>query len=278
MDYTVICLCETWLNELISDSELIINDYNIYRSDCTLLGDKNAHGGSLIAVKKSLNSEKINADRPDSCIACNIQLDRSEVIICSFYNPPKGSAYRYNINDFQKLLKTIPKSKPALICSDLNIPDANWKTASNSNEEENEIIEVFVEALFRQAIDFPTCSNNTLDVAFYRNCYIFAGKDHSFTRTYDCTDHDAINLSIECPVAEPKLVLQSFRSFGNADYDGINKFLKDNPFQLICHTNVNTMCEELYNMSTKGLRHMFLEEPDIAKASLHGSLHSRQIL
>ena len=31
-------------------------------------------------------------------------------------------------------------------------------------------------------------------------------------------------------------------------------------------------------MLTKWLRHMYLEEPDIAKASLHGSLHSRRIL
>ena len=88
-------------------------------------------------------------------------------------------------------------------------------------------------------------------MAFYRNCYIFVGKDHSFTRTYDCTDHDAIHLSIECPVTEPKPVPQSFRSFGNADYDGMNKFLEDNPFPPICHTNVNTMCEELYQYVDK---------------------------
>ena len=91
-----------------------------YIEATALLGDKNTHGGRLIAVKNSLNSEKINADLPDSCLACKIQLDRSEVIICSFYNSPKGSAYRYNINDFVKLLQTIRKSKPALICGDLN--------------------------------------------------------------------------------------------------------------------------------------------------------------
>ena len=181
-------------SRFIVDSELLLDDYNIYRSDRKLLGDKNAYGGNLIAVKNSLNSEKINAELPDPCLACKIQLDRSEVIICSFYNPPKGSAYRYNINDFQKLLKTIPKSKPALICGDLNFPDANWKTASSSKEE-NEIIEIFDEALFRQAIQFPTCSKNTPDVAFYRNCFLFAEKDHSFSRTYDCTDHDAFHLS-----------------------------------------------------------------------------------
>ena len=194
--------------------------------------DKNAHGGSLIAVKNSLNSKEINADLSDSCLACKIQLDRSKVIICSLYNPQKGSAYRY-INDFQKLLKIIPNSKPALICVDLNFPDANWETAGSSNEEEKDFIEIFDEPLFRQTIDFPTCSNNTLDVAFYRYCFLFAKKDQFFPRTYDYTDHDAVDLSIKCPVTEPKPVLQSFRSFGNVDYDGMNKFLKHSPFQLI---------------------------------------------
>ena len=31
----------------------------------------------------------------------------------------------------------------------------------------------------------------------------------------------------------------------------MNKFLKDNPFQLICHTNVNKMCEEFYQYVDK---------------------------
>ena len=191
---------------MITNSEILLIDYNIYRSDHTLLGDKNAHVGSLIAVKNSLNSKTINADLPDSCPSCKIQLDGSEVIICLFYNPPKGSAYRYYINDFQKVLKTISRSQLALIFGDLNLPDANWKTASSSNEEENEINEIFDEPLFRQAIDFAICSNNTLDVAFYRNCFLFAEKDRSFPRTYDSTDHDAIHLLIECPVTELKIV------------------------------------------------------------------------
>ena len=135
---------------------------------------------------------------------------------------------------------------------------------------------IFDEALFRQAIDFPTCSNNTLDVAFYRNCFLLAEKDQSFTRTYDCTDHDAIHLSIEFPVTEPKPVLPSFRSFGNADYNGMNKILKDNLFQIFV-IQTSTQCVNFTNMSTKWLSYMYLEEPDIAKASLHGSLHSRQI-
>ena len=33
----------------------------------------------------------------------------------------------------------------------------------------------------------------------------------------------------------------------------MNKFFKDNPFQLICHTNVNTKCDEFYQSLDKVL-------------------------
>ena len=57
-DYNVLCLCETWLNDNIHDSELFFIDYKNYRSDRATIGVRNAHGGTLIAVKNTLISEK----------------------------------------------------------------------------------------------------------------------------------------------------------------------------------------------------------------------------
>ena len=81
------------------------------------------------------------------------------MVICAFYNPPPICiAYRYSVEDFQQLLKNIPKIKPARICGDLNFPETNWKTGSSSSEEENSVQEMLEEALFRQAIGFLICS------------------------------------------------------------------------------------------------------------------------
>ena len=108
-----------------------------------------------------------------------LSLQKKTKYIWSFYlrilQPPIGSAYRYSVEDFQQLLKNIPKSKPAKICGDLNFPETNWKSSSSSSEEDNSILEIFEEALFRQAIDFPTCAQNTLNLAFYRN-FLFLRK------------------------------------------------------------------------------------------------------
>ena len=70
--YSVICICETWLNKNISNSELLLAEYNIYRAD-RAHQSSNTHGGALIAIKNSLNSQKIKLDI-ECCVPCNITL------------------------------------------------------------------------------------------------------------------------------------------------------------------------------------------------------------
>ena len=245
-DYNVICLCETWLNDNIPSFELFLNDYCIYRQDRQMYQDKNTHGGALIAVKNSFISERVISEQPDSSLVCKIQLAANEIFICAFYNPPRTSPYRYEVNDFQKLLKIIPKSKTTILCGDINCPDVNWKTLASTNGEENEVIELFEESLYRQIINFPTCGQNTLDVAFYKNCNLVAHLDEKFSSIYDCSDHKSIQLTLECPRQDAKETLGNFRSFGNADYESINKILSTEPFKTVCFTNINNMCEEFY--------------------------------
>ena len=49
----ILCLCEAWLNENIATSELILNEYSIYRSERQTVKDQNLHGGVLMAVKQT---------------------------------------------------------------------------------------------------------------------------------------------------------------------------------------------------------------------------------
>ena len=165
-------------------------------------------------------------------------------MVYAFYNPPISSPYRYTIEDFQLLLRNIPKNKPIVICGDLIFPEANWKTLYSPNETEDKVNEMFEEKLFRQIIDFPTCGNNILDTAFYQNCHLSAELDKSFPSIYNLTDYEALRLSLENPVNETKPLIQNFRSCGNADCDVINEHLFEKPFQSICYTNINKMSEE----------------------------------
>ena len=102
-NYDIICLCETWLNENIASSELMLNEYSIYRSERQTAKDQNLHGGVLIAVKQTLSSKLLPNKQPECCLTCSIQINDKRIIVCCFYNPPSSSKYRYCLGDFANI-------------------------------------------------------------------------------------------------------------------------------------------------------------------------------
>ena len=81
--------------------------------------------------------------------------------------------------------------------------------------------------------------------------YSLNNADRNLTKIYDCTDQEASHLSLKCPVTECNPVLQNFRRFGIADYDGLNDYLKS-PFEPICYTYIKNMYDELHQYLDKG--------------------------
>ena len=59
-NYDIICLCETWLNKNNASSELMLNEYSIYRSERQTDKDRNLHGGVLMAVKQTFSKCKLD--------------------------------------------------------------------------------------------------------------------------------------------------------------------------------------------------------------------------
>ena len=213
-DCNIFCACETWLNDNISLSELLLDNYNIYRSDRKQDAENNTHGGAMTAIKNNLASEQIITDQPDCSLTCRLEINNLSFFIPVFYNPPKGSVNRYTQKDFGTLLSALPKNSRAKICGDLNFPNTNWLNFPSEDTDEHEVLELFENNLFIQSVGFNTHKNNTLDVAFYPNCYMHTNLDEEFTKTFNCSDHEAISLLVECPHTELKPTFRTFRSFG----------------------------------------------------------------
>ena len=96
---------ETWLHSSISDKELFLGTYELYRADRSSREENiSTHGGSLIAVSKSLSSAKIELNLPQCCVAVEVTINNDKLIICAFYNPPKKSVYRYTVGDSELML------------------------------------------------------------------------------------------------------------------------------------------------------------------------------
>ena len=212
-NYDVICLCGTWLNENIAPSELMLNECSNYRSERQTNKDQNLHGGVLMAVKKTFSSNLLPNKQPECCLTCSIQMNDERIIVCCFYNPPSSSNYRYCLGNFAQILNEIEKSNQStatLICVDVNFPNANCIDYSSTKNEENSIIELIEQHQFEQAIYFPTCGKNTLDITLFKYCHIHATPDENFSKIYNCSDHKAISILLECPHHEEIVAIENF--------------------------------------------------------------------
>ena len=83
-DYNLVCACETRLNDNILSSELLLDNYNIYRSDRKQDAENNTHGREMIAIKNSLASEQLFTDQPDCSLTCRLEIIKlSFLFLCS---------------------------------------------------------------------------------------------------------------------------------------------------------------------------------------------------
>ena len=199
----VIIGTETWLtsgDQSIKNSELLLDDYDIFRRDRPTKG-----GGVMIAVKKSLNCEQVSSAKDSETIFCKVKLKgKKPLILGSVYRPPA-----YNLDQSQKITAEIQsvmtKFKGAVfwIGGDFNLPDISWKNQDIvSHQYEKPINEIFLELSLdlglTQIVDIPTRGTSILDLLFtnhpdlVKNCSIISGLG----------DHEAVKI---------KSSLQAFR-------------------------------------------------------------------
>ena len=96
---------ETWHHSNISDQDLFLGTYELYRPDRPSREENiSTHDGSFISVSKSLSSAKIEHNLPQCCVAVGVTINNDKLIICAFYNPPEESVYRYTVSDFGLML------------------------------------------------------------------------------------------------------------------------------------------------------------------------------
>ena len=104
-DLDVICLTETWLNEAITDHEILRTAYNIYRRDRV----GRTGGGVMTAIKSSLSSFQLNVPSDFSSLEMvvveinNLKYDRS-ILLINCYRPPNNDQFVGHFSDFMKSL------------------------------------------------------------------------------------------------------------------------------------------------------------------------------
>lgn len=125
-DASIMCITETHLNSNITDSEISISNYNIFRKD-RIVGK---YGGSCIYVHKSITAELITEfDAPDS-VGIAVMINKIPYkILCVYRSQNLSSEEQVKlINEIEKV-KT-PILDQLIVLGDFNLPNVLWDSWS----------------------------------------------------------------------------------------------------------------------------------------------------
>ena len=132
------------------------------------------------------------------------------------------------------------------------------------------ILDTFASSNCTQCIDFNTCGNNILDVAFEQHLSIQTTPYSEFEKVFDISDHLLIKIEFDCKSYPQKPVFGTSYSYTRADYPGIEQFHEKKPFSLICETNVNVAIREWYEYIEVIPENLSPNEPFIGRHSHPG--------
>lgn len=261
MNYDVIVLTETWLNNNIGNSELFDDRYEVYRRDreTTLSHFKKEGGGVLIAVRKNINSTRV--DRWQSgCEDLWITIDIStshvsrQIALCAVYLPPPVCAA--TVDRFVEHCNMVFDSTDIPVCliGDFNLGQINWNVKTHSNP---------VSKACQNFMDF-TSSNGLAQHNFVKNC---SGRilDLVLSTVSPCSVVESLcpltpvdkfhpplevslSLARECTLPYNKLIYRP--NFYKANYTEINNYLNDIDWDKLFHNtnNVNEMLTVFYTI------------------------------
>ena len=114
---SIILITETWLSDNVSDAELNLKDYFIYRQDRS--GGRDPHGGVLIAIKASLNSKRVNIDTSLEVCFADVFVNNIRLRLCVSYRPP-SSPHEYNRSLVELIRDKLDNVDNFMIMGDFN--------------------------------------------------------------------------------------------------------------------------------------------------------------
>ncbi len=170
--YNVLAMTETHLANHISDNDLSINNYQIFRKD------RNRHGGGVcIYVENSIAASRLPHLEQDNIDMLWLKLNFNAKVIyfgvC--YRPPGQSVQ--DRKDFLDLLEShleqvlalCRNSHSLILTGDFNDRTTDWHSAHLESELGQDLYNLTNNLYLQQLINEPTRNNNILDLLFTNN-------------------------------------------------------------------------------------------------------------
>ena len=122
----VVSITESWENESISDAELDIAGYDMFRKD---IPTTNKGGGVLLYIRNVLNPSEFHprSNFPDQVWYKLTAVDRSDVLIGVCYRSNNEEIFGKGCNNDEiKQLMMELRGRRFVMMADINYPGINW--------------------------------------------------------------------------------------------------------------------------------------------------------
>ena len=255
--YQVICLTETWLAESIGDATLFLTNYVIHRNGRFSDKGLTKYGGVLIAVNRNIPSSQIISAFQD-CVIIRISLNKP-ILICCIYSAPSNSTYTWGISDRIELLKFLRRKQfeqsanCSYILGGINFNCTHWPSMTATSLDEQSILDELCESNFQQLIKTP--DGKSLNILLNNKPQFFTSVklDNRLSKVFS-SDHLPLHAKVsfdyrpvdkKTPVTKQKLDFGIF-AYKKANWEEVNEFIRQHPFQPFCLSNVELMLDHWY--------------------------------
>ena len=223
----ILAVTETFLDEDILDSELIDDNFTIFRRD------RNRHGGGVMLVVDATIPAKRRQDLETDCELLWIELSLSptNILFGVFYNPPDSSGSTL-VQLSSSLKAIINTSTPIIISGDFNLPNIDWSETSPSpttySTKAHLLCELLDEFNLQQLVTEPTRNSNILDLLITNREDLIQGS--KVVDGIPGSDHESVQFGVNLtrkPLSRHKRRMYNFRK---ADFEAYRELLSKVPW------------------------------------------------
>ena len=222
----IIGISESWGREGISDKELNLDGYKMYREDRK---DKDG-GGVLLYVNSDLISSRrydITNDKYKECLWCDIYIGSQKTLLGVCYRPPPPTAKDAQAEQEEKeegLVSILEKAskETVLIMGDFNFGDIDWILMEGTGKRAKRFLDCIQDNFLYQHVLEATRGENILDL-------VLSSEEHMIENLevgepFGSSDHCIVTweliTSIETKVNVASKDLKYFDYF-KANYDNV---------------------------------------------------------
>jgi hypothetical protein len=252
-DFDIVALSETHLDPSIPNSDLYLENYNLFRLDRNRLG-----GGVAIYIKNNFSCKRrLDLEHPRTeSIWVELLFNNHKLLISSNYRKPNQNAddVLLFLNNLQDSVDkaTDDNSYATILLGDFNDRCKSWHTNHEHSELKNKLKDLLSLNNLKQLIDDPTREDNLLDLIITDapNYFLNSGVIPSLPNL----DHDAVFGTLKFAYRNSGSYTRHLWLYDRANFVELNNKLSNVTWKTVIN-NEEDLNEAVHYMTSEILLH-----------------------